>query len=765
MVGFRVDTKLFQELGELLVAKESTALVELIKNAYDADATRVRVHGESLDDPENGRIVVTDDGCGMTEDEFERGFLTIAGRTKITQDRRTPIFGRHFTGEKGVGRLAAHKLGKRLEVISHKSGATNRGARELAPAVSTLRAAIDWAAIEKLETLDKVAGSGAVKVETLRIAKGATSGTKLTISSLRARWGERIKANFLGEAVSITPDKVLCEKLPKAALAAPLLFDQIPIRGPNAVDPGFEISFTGELSLAESQLPNVLESANWVAEIDYSRETGVLRVAVAPTKSTLNKFPESSGFKFRQTLRDGAAPSFQARVFQKSNAIWPKSMQGVRVYMEGFRVPPYGDARDDWLDLDQTYKSRAARQLISLSSLDDIELPKGLANEELVVQGNAAYMGAVFLQRSSSEGLKTLVNREGFLPGPELDFIARWLRVATDLIVRMGYAGRFPKKQIRREERNRQKEYASRADVRETPSALKVRERAQAVASGLQKIDDALKNKNPAAAVLAVRTALRETQPPAADISGMADEFGREAVLWRILASLGTELAAFIHEINALGLEIGALTGDLDEASQSKTIADARKAIHRARRHASDLADRIRRNAAYLVDSTSFEGRRRRSRQSLAERFSAVEPFFERRLEQKKITIENAIPKDLRTPAMFPAELSGIFTNLLSNAVKFTEFGGRIHVSARQASDDMVVRMENTGTRVDPAHAAKFFEAYQSTTERPDSILGQGMGMGLTITRAFVREYGGEISFVPPSPKFATAIEFSIPSR
>jgi hypothetical protein len=53
---FTVDTHLFRELGELLVGRDSTALVELIKNSYDADAEEVFVHGDSLDNPSLGSI-------------------------------------------------------------------------------------------------------------------------------------------------------------------------------------------------------------------------------------------------------------------------------------------------------------------------------------------------------------------------------------------------------------------------------------------------------------------------------------------------------------------------------------------------------------------------------------------------------------------------------------------------------------------------------------------------------------------------------------
>jgi hypothetical protein len=153
--SFSVDTKLFQELGELLVAKESTALVELIKNAYDADATEVAVTGTNLGDAKSGSIIVADDGSGMTREEFELGFLRIAGRTKLTGDRRSLVFGRRYTGEKGVGRLAAHKLATRLEILSSKGAPGVRDGAQLRPPISSVRATIDWNEIESLETLGR----------------------------------------------------------------------------------------------------------------------------------------------------------------------------------------------------------------------------------------------------------------------------------------------------------------------------------------------------------------------------------------------------------------------------------------------------------------------------------------------------------------------------------------------------------------------------------------------------------------------------------
>ncbi|MDE0778994.1 MAG: ATP-binding protein, partial [Nocardioides sp.] len=81
MSDFRVDTHIFRELGALLVGRDSTALAELIKNCYDADATDGSVRGQNLRTAKLSSVVVSDNGNGMTKSEFERGFLTIASRS------------------------------------------------------------------------------------------------------------------------------------------------------------------------------------------------------------------------------------------------------------------------------------------------------------------------------------------------------------------------------------------------------------------------------------------------------------------------------------------------------------------------------------------------------------------------------------------------------------------------------------------------------------------------------------------------------------
>ncbi len=113
---------------------------------------------------------------------------------------------------------------------------------------------------------------------------------------------------------------------------------------------------------------------------------------------------------------------------------------------------------------------------------------------------------------------------------------------------------------------------------------------------------------------------------------------------------------------------------------------------------------------------------------------------------------------------MFAAELTVLFSNLLTNALKASEAEGRIRAKGRLTSEGhAVVTIENTGTAVDIGESERWFLPFESTTVDIDPVLGQGMGMGLPITRNLLGDYGGTIGFCPPSRGFSTAIQIVFP--
>jgi signal transduction histidine kinase len=110
---------------------------------------------------------------------------------------------------------------------------------------------------------------------------------------------------------------------------------------------------------------------------------------------------------------------------------------------------------------------------------------------------------------------------------------------------------------------------------------------------------------------------------------------------------------------------------------------------------------------------------------------------------------------------MFPAEVTTVFANLLTNAIKAAGERGRIKASAQERQRGPVIRVENTGRVIKLSTSERWFKPFESSTTEVDTVLGQGMGLGLTITRSILEEYGATIRFVRPNAGFTTALEIA----
>src|SRR5690349_754912 len=102
--AFHADAAIIARLGRQLVAKQGTALIELVKNAYDADATNVTVSFDGRGGP-GASIEITDNGTGMTRSDLLDGFLRLASEAKAQQPT-SPKFKRNRAGRKGIGRFS-----------------------------------------------------------------------------------------------------------------------------------------------------------------------------------------------------------------------------------------------------------------------------------------------------------------------------------------------------------------------------------------------------------------------------------------------------------------------------------------------------------------------------------------------------------------------------------------------------------------------------------------------------------------------------------
>jgi signal transduction histidine kinase len=375
-------------------------------------------------------------------------------------------------------------------------------------------------------------------------------------------------------------------------------------------------------------------------------------------------------------------------------------------------------------------------------------------DEGLMFLGNRAYYGAVFLTTAGAPSLRMLVNREGFVADPSYEHLVDILRTALYLSVRVRAAAKQQSRAERREER--QSKAVPRTDLK------------QAVEQSVGRATQLAHEARQLAATGDYQAASSRIQQAAAEFSRGAEVSERlmtEGAMLRVLASVGTQMAAFVHEINnILGMSKALEAAVAEIAREVSLNAAQRKKLAQLRSAIEDLRRGIERQASYLTDVVSPDARRRRSRLKLAERFDAGRRLVAGPASRRGVEIKNEIPADLKSPPMFPAELTVIFSNLLTNAVKAASENGVIRASGRvDAEGHVILRLENTGTPIELEDAERWFRPFESTTLETDPVLGQGMGMGLPITRNMLEEYGASIQFVPASRGFATAVEIVFP--
>jgi signal transduction histidine kinase len=125
---FDIHASVVFQLGESLISDSVQALVELVKNSYDADASycKLTINTDPVVDPNSpftgavGSITIEDDGVGMTLDEIRRGWLTISnsGKRVFKDESKTTAKGRTPLGDKGLGRLGTQRLGSNVEMFT-----------------------------------------------------------------------------------------------------------------------------------------------------------------------------------------------------------------------------------------------------------------------------------------------------------------------------------------------------------------------------------------------------------------------------------------------------------------------------------------------------------------------------------------------------------------------------------------------------------------------------------------------------------------------
>ena len=174
---FDITPHIVKQLGEQLVSDEITALLELIKNSYDADASYVSIEINTIGQyfqnklfytKHEGFIVVEDDGFGMSEETIMKSWLIISYSQKraLKEAKKKTPKGRTPLGDKGLGRLSTQRLADICEIFTNEKG--KKGSH----------IAFNWKDFEKEESLGKVQ----IQAETFEPQR--EKGTTLILANL-----------------------------------------------------------------------------------------------------------------------------------------------------------------------------------------------------------------------------------------------------------------------------------------------------------------------------------------------------------------------------------------------------------------------------------------------------------------------------------------------------------------------------------------------------------------------------------------------------
>lgn len=716
---FEVDAGLLFELGERLVARRSIALAELVKNAYDADATKVTVRFENVTQSD-GTIVVEDNGNGMTLQELRRGWMRIA----TDEARRHPIsprYGRPRTGAKGIGRFASRRLSRRL--ILHSIAQRDNGKRE------RIEITFDWDTFKPGEDLDRIPNV----YSRAAVPTDVPTGVTLVLEEARDIW---------------TEDDVAALQRDLLGLISPFPYEAHKSAGDAAYepDPGFSLEFEApEFPEYAGELRDRFLEAAWgvlTGNVDQDGtpyyQLGVRRGDTFSFQPHEFTFPRLRDARFEIHYLVYRAEYFRALEFNVRDAReLGREKGGVRIYLDGFRVFSYGDPGEDWLMLDA---DRARR----LTTLPTELLPEagGLERPMLLLPGNMQIFGSVSLSHLTNPDIHLNISRERLVENEAFAELKKFVRLGIDWMT-IQYARATAKDRKRREK--------EKAPASVVESLAEVREL-------ISEASDELEPTRRAQILQAITLAETEAK-------SQEEERISELSMLRILASAGTMVLIFDHTLRALIGGLKQIHADLSEL-QSDVSARAREAY-------DDLLDRLdrwKRVAEQQGLQVGFllgpEARTRRRRLVLCPEVDEVSSPFEQYMRDYGVEFSNVVPAHLRTPPMFQAELRSILLNLLTNALKAvrTQPTRRIQVEASREDDGLHIFMRDTGVGLDPSMREEVFEPFV-TTSLPDPILGVGTGLGLKIVQDLAEAYGGKAQFIDVEAPWSTCVEIVLPGE
>lgn len=732
---FNVDAGLIDRLGRELVGRSETAVSELVKNAYDADAKSVEVKFISSN-LIGGTLKIIDNGLGMTRAQLQKGFMTISSSDKI----HNPIserFQRSKAGRKGIGRFATHRLGRKLIIIT-----------QTVESDSALKLTINWD--------DYVIDTDltAIKNPIEEIEKTRPEGTELIIENLREYWTQsEIRRIYRYVSDLFQPD-YLSDRSRDLNLAT-------------QDDDTFEVSFTEEIFGVEATVANPnkmlfekalaviegyidtenngfctvssesLEIDNNVIPILYNKEEIVKIIKDGVEKEekiTIDKYQNLNNINFKIYYFIYNREIYYTNISKTELASIKKIAKeqgGVKLYRNGFRVLPYGETGNDWLGIDKRYFDSS-----------------GVTN---IPSGNQNLFGFVEIVDQSGDQFEETASREGVLENESYielrDFVSKSLFAAINRI-----RAQITRKKLEIEERNAPINPIN--DSSQTPL-----EKLDSLQSS---IDDLIDGN------LSSEDSSRQKDNIRQSIEGLKSDFKRlldELGMTRVLAGLGLTIGEFTHEVVQFS---PSLYGDLDVISDQPLTADGLNSLENLKRTIKLFTS----YTSYFNATVSENVSRELKPQELDVLITKFINVITSDLNKLNIDlIVEPFGYHLFTIPMHSSEWTSIIFNLYTNskkAIKRRNIKGKIKIVIGKENGKIYLEFLDNGDGVPEENKNKIFDAFFTTStpagfDATNDERLTGTGLGLKIVRDIVETYGGSIDLIEPESDYSTCIRIEMP--
>ena len=734
-IHFTVDSELLRELGERLVGRQYIALAELVKNSYDADASKVEIRIQ------DDCIEVSDNGHGMTYEDFKGRWMRV-GSTHKVKEVTSPELHRPLTGSKGVGRLAVQFLASELELTSvPKKTRVPEG-----PMPRELYVMIDWeTAIQAGELTQATALYDLNEPQGTVFPIGRPHGTTVTLKKLKHEWNPK---EF-------------------EALARDIWFLQPPFRSltgtTNGEASGFEVDLFAQdpktVTLFNTQISRILElySSRIVGKLlphnDSEKRSNKRKVQLSlelegqqtpihdfqvPVRGDDRCLIDSLNFEIRiftlQNRQPYGIPVQQARDYMHE---WG----GVHIYDSGFRIP-YAGPDSDWLRLEFDHAHRLTHSRLLP---DDLNVSMGLnhlpTNSRVigVVNIDTAYEAKVASRNQSPSGqyLQIQVSRDRLVGNDAFRQLRDTVRYALDY-----YSTRLAV--LRMEEKVATKKVGM-------PESL-----VEGVWNVLEQHEDEI----PKAVATQLRTELEKTID---SIREQSEWTKSQSGLLGAMATVGATSIAFDHQFNQqLGvLEHHAAT--LDNAI--KTNSDLKKSIGSVTNRIKKWIQDARETRTIFSPISDERNRTTVSRFKAKSLVESMAGNMQAMLRGVKVEV-SGVDRDLLLPETSYPVWMAIFYNVLMNAsnAMLDSDSKRISVSSFKSGQRRGIRVQDTGVGIDLDKADDLFEPLKRGLEisQERQALGYGgTGLGLAIIRMLATDLKADVRFTKPVTPFNTCFEIA----